>query len=300
MLIRHSIFRLLCLLTLLSLSSGCSWTPRVETSIYKGSQGSVSLITVPEESFEADHPVTLQPDTIAHVLRGLQIQRSPRLLQKIFSGEAAPQRILTDEQVALLTPPLQKAFSQVTPEEHIIFHAPGNPETGIRSIKGTLYVQGDNLHVILTFPEHSSHTSTKSTGKGVRPDHEGQGLPLIVFSPQEALRPKKQSHGLGGGGKTNHVVINVPRLASLYKEHPPHTRQTEKEMSTVSSSSPDFEGVTPPETDEAATTRSAQQPASAHTPNSPGTQTLIEEIKALRKELAEQKKAIERLKHEKE
>jgi hypothetical protein len=192
--------------------SGCSWTPRVETSIYEGQQVSVSLITVSDESFEADHPVTLQTDTIEHILRGLQIRRSNRFLQKILSGEATPQRVFTKEQIALLTPPLQKVFGHVTPEEHITFHTQGNHKAGIRSTKGTMYVHGDDLYVSLTFLGQGSHTTTKAAGKGSLTDQEARGKPHVMFSPKEALRTEKQSHWLQGLGEKNHVVINVPLL----------------------------------------------------------------------------------------
>ncbi len=292
--------QVLSLCTLIYLMSGCSWTPRVETSIYAGPQGSVSLTTVSEESFEADHPVTLQINTLSHILRGLQIRRSNRFLQKIFSGEATPQRVLAEEQIAILAPQLQKAFSQVTPEEHVIFQTTGTHETGIRAIKGIMYVLGDDLYVTLNFEAHSSHTSTKSAGKGLRPGQEGSGLPVVVFSPKEALRAVKQPHGILGGKKANHIVINVPLLASLHRQNPTNALQTEQEgPKPLPASSPNFESTINKETDKAADISSTpHSPTSARTPKNLDTQTLMEEIKALRKELTEQKKAIEQLKQE--
>lgn len=298
MLTFQTTFRLLSLCALVYLMNGCSWTPRVETSIYAGPQVSVSLITVSEESFEADHPVTLQVDTLAHILRGLQIRQRNRFLQKIFSGEATSQRVFTEEQIDLLTPPLQNAFSQVTPEEHITFHTQGNHKAGIRSTKGTMYVQGDDLYVFLTFLGQGSHTTTKAAGKGALTDQEGRGKPHVLFSPKEALRTEKQSHWLQGLGKKNYVVVNVPLLASLHRQHPAHTRSTEGEKSqSISTSDPKFENTMSKGTGEA-TRIISTPPPSAQTPENTDTQTLIEEIKTLRKELAEQKKAIEQLKQE--
>ncbi len=292
--------QVLSLCALVYLMSGCSWTPRVETSIYEGPQVSVSLITVSDESFEADHPVTLQVDTLAHILRGLQIRRGNRLLQRIFSGEAIPQRVLTEEQIAILSPQLQKAFSQVTPEEHVIFQTTGTHETGIRAIKGIMYVHGDDLYVTLNLETHSSHTSTKSAGKGLRPGQEGSGLPVVVFSPKEALRAMKQPPGLLGGEKTNHIVINIPLLASLHRQNSTNALQTEQERSKpLPALPPNFESTIYKKTNKGADISSTpHSPTSARTPKNTDTQTLIEEIKTLRKELAEQKKAIEQLTHE--
>ncbi len=300
MLTIYSTFRLLSLFALIHAMSGCSWTPRVETPIYEGPQGSVSLITVSEESFEGDHPVTLQTDTIAHVLRGLQVRRSKRLLQKIFSGEANAQQVFTEDQIALLTPPLQKAFSQVTPEEHITFHTQSNHEAGFRSIKGTMYVHDGDLHVTLTFVGQGPHTATKSTGKGALTDQESRGKPSVVFSPKEALRTEKESHWLLGGTEKNRIVINVPLLASLHRQQATPARQTEQERSRpLPASTPNFENTIPKKTDSETSTSSMPRPKpSAPTPGNTGTQALMEEIKALRKELAEQKKAIERLNQE--
>ncbi len=110
----------------------------------------------------------------------------------------------------------------------------------------------------------------------------------------------KQPHGLLGGEKTNHIVINVPLLASFHRQNSTNALQTEQERSkTLPTSSPNFESTINKETDKGADTSStAHTPTSAPTPKNPVTQTLMEEIKALRKELAEQKKAIEQLKQE--
>lgn len=291
----RSTLHLLYFLILICLMSNCSWTPRVETSIYEGPQGSISLITVSEESFEANHPVTLQTDTIAHILRGLQIREGNRLLQKIFSGEAHHQQVFTEEQIEILTPPLQKAFSQVTPEEHITIQTPDNREIGIHSLKGTMYVQGDDLYVTLKFGTHSSHDSTKSTVKGVRPNREGRGMPVVAFSPQEALRKDKPSHWFLGGEKKNHLVINVPLLASLHRQHPTTAVEPQREKSvSVPTSSKKTEQTKPKDTDSPGT--SSQTQTSSQTSETSDTQRLLEEIKSLRKELADQKEAIEQLK----
>jgi hypothetical protein len=285
-------YRILGLLTLIILMSGCSWTPRVETSIYEDSQVSVSLITVPEESFAADHPVAFQTDTITHILNGLQLRQHKRLLQKIFSSDNAAQPVFTEEQTNVLATQLQQGFSQVTPEEHVAFQTQGNPARDIQAIKGTMYVKSENLYVSLTFSAPGAHAATKTAGRAVRPDQEGSGKPAVVFNPKEALQGEQTPHWLFGGEDKNHIVINLPTFASLKKHQdspPAIPTDTPKTVIPREAAPKKGETVIPKNIEN----------SSEHKAGDSDTQMLLEEIKALRKELADQKQAIEEIKQEK-
>lgn len=289
--------RLLVLYTLIALIIGCSWTPKVETSIYEGPLASVSLITVSEESFEADHPVTLQTDTIAHILNGLRLRQQKRLLQKIFSSDNSSQPMFTQEQSKILTLQLQKAFSQVTPEEHVAFRTAETRAQNIQGIRGTMYVKGEDLYISLMFAPPGAHAATKTAGRGVRPDQEGSGNPVVVFNPKEALKSEKKPHWLFGGDERNHVVINVPLLASLHRQPSTSAFQAEQEH-TAPSQVPEETRL--PKALETSAPRSTQPSytSSEHISGTSDTQKLLEEIRELRKELADQKKAIDRLEQE--
>lgn len=294
-------YHLLVIYTLIALMTGCSWTPKVETSIYEGPQATVSLITVSEESFEADHPVTLQTNTIAHILNGLHLRQKKRLLQKIFSSDNSSQPVFTQEQSTILTLQLQKAFSQVTPEEHVAFQTEGSRAQNIQGIRGTMYVKGEDLYVLLRFAPQGAHAATKTAGRGVRPDQEGSGNPVVVFKPKEALKSEKKPHWLFGGDEKNHVVINVPLLAALHRQPSTPAFQAEQEHSTPPQvSTPQPEGTRHPKALGTSTPRLTQpSPTSSELiSGNSDTQKLLEEIRALRKELADQKKAIDRLEQE--
>jgi len=288
---------LLAISILFTLMSGCSWTPQVETTIYEGPHASVSLITVSEESFEADHPVTLQTDTIAQVLRGIYLRQNQRLLQKLFSSDNSAKPVFTEEQTTILSPQLQKAFSQVTPEEHVAFQIRDNHETGIQGIKGTMYVKGEDLYVSLTFTAQVAHASPKTAGRGVRPYQEGRKKPVVMFKPKEALHDGMEPHWLFGGKEKNSIVINIPLLASLHREHTTPALQAGQDKHKLPHASPPRAEDTLPHTAmDAFPPSSTHQPqTSSQTPENSDIQTLLEEIRALRKELDDQKKAIDRL-----
>lgn len=293
------ISRLLGMPTLIILMSSCSWTPQVETSIYESPQVSVSLITVSEESFKADHPVTLQTDTIGYILNGLHLRQNKRLLQKIFSSDNTSHPVFTEDQTTVLAPQLQKAFSQVTPEELVAFQTEGTRKLDIQGIQGTMYVKGEDLFVSLAFAPSGAHAATKTAGRGVHSDQEGSGKPVVLFKPKEALRAEQKPHWLFGGEERNHVVINVPLLASLHREHPTPTFQAEQRKTTPPQVLvPKSEEPLPYNSEETSSTPSPHQTqtSSKHTSGNPNTQMLLEEIRALREELADQKKAIDRLK----
>lgn len=293
-------YRLLGIYSLITVMSGCSWTPQVETSIYDSRQVSVSLITVSEESFEADHPVTLQTNTIAHVLNGLRLRHNTRLLQKLFSSDNASQPVFTEEQAKILAPQLQKAFSQVTPEEHLAFQTQGNQSLNVRPIHGTMYVKSGDLYVSLTFTSPGAHAATKTAGRSVRPDQEGNGRPVVSFTPKEALRGEKNPHWLFGGEEKNHVVINVPQLALLHRQSSAPANQDKQEPAAIPQiSDPKIEEEkTPRPTDTLPANLQPQAPTARQAPTNSETQMLLEEIRSLRKELADQKKSIELLKQE--
>ena len=284
------IYRLLGLYILITLMSGCSWTPRVETSIYKDSQVSVSLITVSEESFEADHPVTFQLDTISRIFNGLYLKHNKRLLQKIFSSENDLQPVFTEEQINILIPQFQQAFSQVTTEEHVAFQTQGDPVHAIPAIKGIMYVKSEDLYVSLSFPALDAQAASKIAGRTTRPDQDEDGKPAVVFQPKEALQEKKQPHWFLGGAEKNHVVINLPLLASLKPQHSPSAIQADQKQITSPrrAASKDEKTLSQDEVDT----------SSGHNGSHSDTQMLLEEIKTLRKELADQKRAIEKLKQE--
>ena len=286
MLCAQGTYRLFVMYALITLISGCSWTPQVETSIYEDPQVSVSLITVSEESFEADHPVTFQANTLAHVLSGLYLHQNKRLLQRIFSSDNSLQPVFTQKQATILTHQLQKAFSQVTPEEHVAFQTQGDLALHIKAIKGSMYMQGEDLYVTLTFPPPGAHAATKIASRSAKPDQEANGKPVLVFKPQEALLKEKNPHWLLGGEEKNHVVINIPLLASLHQQPSPSSQIAK----------PRNEEASPPKTAPLSPPESIPQPQTGQTLENSETKTLQEEIRALRKELADQKKAIDQLK----
>lgn len=296
MLMYQTIFRIVSLGILLQMISGCSWTPTVETSIHEGPHGTVSLITSSEESFKGNHPVTLQVETIAQVLRGLQVQRSKRLIQKIFSGEATAKPIFNEEQINYFTTPLQTAFSQVTAEEHITFQTHANPGTGVRAVKGSMYVLADDLYVTLAFLGQGPHTATKSTGKGALNDQEGRGKPQIAFSPVEVLQKKEKSHWLLGGTENNFIVINLTLLASLKQQGTPILQIEAEDSPPTSTAIPILKNTIPSNGDDGTSKELLPQSQPPRLiPQNTDSKKLVEEIKELRKELAEQRKAIERL-----
>ncbi len=286
-----------------TLMSGCSWTPQVETTIYEDPHTSVSLITVSDESFDADHPVALQTDTIAQVLRGVYLRQDTRLLQKIFSNDNSAKRLFSEEQTTILSPQLQKAFAQVTPEEHVAFQIRDNHETDIQTIKGTMYVKGEDLYASLTFTGQGAQASTKTAGRGVRPYQEGHEKPVVIFKPKEALRGEQKSHWLFGAKEKNHVVINLPLLASLHRQPITPALQVEQGDTTPPQVlAPKSKKPLTHKTDEPLSPQATQQSQASSEP-SPGNsdmQMLLEEIRVLRKELSDQKNAIEQLKQEKQ
>ena len=132
--LKNIVGRLLLTSTVLSITlmTGCIWTPTIETKIVDGPQGSVSLVTVSDETFTPNHPAVLDPKVVARILRGIQVKHRIGVLQIPFGGAKGPERVFSDEQIEYLTPHIIHAFSKVTQEEQVIFRVRDHHSFGER------------------------------------------------------------------------------------------------------------------------------------------------------------------------
>jgi hypothetical protein len=197
---------------------GCTWTPKVKTPIYSGSEGTIALITVSEETMRSNHPVTLDSSTLSSILNGIYIQHHSGLLQTLLAGKDTPTRVLTDAQVQFLTPHLLEAFSQVTAEEFVTFTlSPGNRQ-GENVIKGWLYKQGKLLVFTLGNPANPKTQSTRSKRSKATTTPSGLQEPTLTFKPEEALH---NSQTINHGNQTNRLIINYEYMTKWSSPHQP-------------------------------------------------------------------------------
>jgi len=295
----------ICLVSILCLEgTGCTWTPRVKTEIYQGPQVTVSLVTVPDDTYQASHPVNLEPEILARILKGVHVQRRVGMLQKLIGGNSEPQRVFSDEQVEILTPHLRKAFSLVTPEEQVTVWIQNQGAGGLKATQGTMWVGGNELYLTLAYTPQAAQGEPKRARAALGSDPTGIYKRTTLFIPEEATRTRDSQSGFHGTSGPDRLVIDYRYLAKLppqqeAKPQAPITKQADQgieqngPIGRMGSATKEgkIEKVPGPLKSE----RSGISKGPI-TQGSKETQNVMEELRALKKELAEQKVEIERLK----
>src|SRR6058998_1351618 len=115
------------------LAWGCA-SPRPDMIIQESQKGSVYLERASDRSFQAAHPIKLDPSLIARVLRGVRLQERKGTIQTLFASQTKMIRAFSDEDVEFLAPLLATAFSQAASDQQVGFRLT-YPATG-RSISG--------------------------------------------------------------------------------------------------------------------------------------------------------------------
>src|SRR5438094_1303385 len=130
-----------------SLTTGCA---SVTGNIHQSSRGSVYLEEVSDWSFEATHPISIDPITLADVCRGVQIQERKSTFRTTSDMEPKAVRAFSDDEVEFLAPLLATALSKADPEEIVGFRLVQPAAAGTVGTAGTLYVHGSYLYLSLT------------------------------------------------------------------------------------------------------------------------------------------------------
>lgn len=105
----------------LLLQSQCAWTPTVETSLFNGQQGTISLQTSTSLKTKPAHPIVLPASTVRDLLEGLTRKRERGLLDKLLSLSSETSPVFSPKQIEFLAPHLVQGLSKATPEEIVYF-----------------------------------------------------------------------------------------------------------------------------------------------------------------------------------
>jgi hypothetical protein len=221
---------------------GCASTPTPEAIVLENPRGAVYLEPISNRYLEATHPVSMPPDTIARVLRGILIQGRQSALDSLFASDEKIGRVFSDEDVAFLTPLLVKALSEAKSTQQIRFlvtHAPAGSgkilsmsETGgaavgsselptygpkLENTSATLYVYGLSLYVTVTeFRQKPGRPDDINMPNRRMPESSSLDRVEFLFAPKAALRPESyQDPGFFGEARLTPIVIDYELLAKL-------------------------------------------------------------------------------------
>ncbi|HEU4683493.1 MAG TPA: hypothetical protein VFS39_03210 [Nitrospira sp.] len=116
-------------LTFAGLWAGCARMPYTTKVLHQDKRVAVSL----QEDVKPTaytHPVTIDPQDLARILRGFSIREEQRLPLRWFAEEVPPKLLFREDELAALVFPLSQGLAAVSPAERVHFElfAPGmNP-----------------------------------------------------------------------------------------------------------------------------------------------------------------------------
>lgn len=229
----HVIFsRLIPTCLVLSLGS-CASTPELDIMLGESPRGAVYLERIPDRSFQAAHPIKIDQDTLARVLRGISVKEDQGLLRTLLAGQPSTVSAFTDDEIRYLVPLLAEGLARAATDQQVGFRliqsgSPGFSQTvgaGVGSSepspvlslmetsRGSLYAYGRSLYVtILEFRVRSERADTINMANRRVPDPTGLMNRTLSFTPESAKRPDSYR---GKNSTDTTLVIDYELLATL-------------------------------------------------------------------------------------
>jgi hypothetical protein len=178
--------------------TACSTTAQNTKIIFEDQRGTVSLQTIPDQSMQATHPISLEPALIAQILNGIEVQFQEHGLQKLLAGTDAPIPVFSDDQIQFLAPLLAEALRTAAPDQQIAYRVQTTIEGSMlessttETTAGSLYAYGRQLCVILSQYRYSptrANTDLSPSTQRMRPaDPSGLRDSIVMFTPRAAQR----------------------------------------------------------------------------------------------------------------
>lgn len=200
--------------------SGCGTAPTVGKVLYEGPQGTVYLQHIPDRSFQASHPVTLESDLLYKILTGLQIQDQERVLQNLLAGPSSPISVFSEDQIRFLAPLLAEGLRTATADQRVGYRLRTSAlgSVSVETTAGSLYASSGALYVSLSQYRYvPNRTNLEDNAHRRLPDTSGLTNRTLLFTPHTALLP--DSSPLPGTGLSGERFVAIdPRLL---RELPP-------------------------------------------------------------------------------
>lgn len=193
------------LFTLTSLLlSGCAPSQIVTVTIYDQPDAFVRLET--DRTIDLlnshTHPVHLSPEHLALLLGGIVFEE-PWAKLPLYDDLSQPRRhpAFTESEISLFAPLLATALAKATPEELVTFYRSTSRSGSQRDVtSGGLYVQGEDLHLVLANYRSPTHYSADI---GVADTLDDRLTPLRALAPQRgrlAFEPREAAREITESG----------------------------------------------------------------------------------------------------
>ena len=198
------------------LASGCLSHPRVETVLHESSRGAVFLIEFPDPSFQANHPLSLDPNLVRRVLAGVHVQEQKTLIESFLTEEAKSVPVFTSAEVSFLAPLLRSALSRATPGEQVGFRSKRSEEGKSMDTEGALYATDSNLHISIS--QYGRRPQRPATLSRPTRSFDRAKRWFLTFSPEAALVNWKEETQVSVDGSQPNTLVIRPNLLERYAE----------------------------------------------------------------------------------
>jgi len=226
--------------------SACASTPEFDVMIQEAPKGAVYLERIPDRSFQAAHPIKLDQELIARVLRGVVVKDEKSTLQVTFShsSKIVGVQAFSDDDIAFLAPLIAQALTQAAPDQQVGFRvlniapasysqregaAVGSSEPPLQlhpqeTTSGKVLAHGRSLHLTLTQYRHRpQQADTIGLANRRLPDPSGLNQREVTFVPEAARRPDTSGQWMILGSPPEATfVIDYELLAKLPESETPH------------------------------------------------------------------------------
>jgi len=208
----------------------CSTGPELVIKIDESPQGAVYLKRISDRSFQAAHPITIDPSTIALALSGIVIRDNQGALQNRV-GTADARRAFSGSEVGYLAPLITEGLRRAASDQQVEFTVRqggsglseragagvgSEPPMSVQpreSTNGVLYAYGRSLYVTLTrYRSREEPTTIINMANRKVSDATGLANRTVSFVPEAAKRPESYLDARSTG---HTLVIDWELLAML-------------------------------------------------------------------------------------
>lgn len=217
----HSPSLLLALLCLVSTACGTTTPPgRI---LFEDAPGAVFLRQIPDRSFQASHPITLEPSLLTRVLSGVQVQERQRALQAVLAGSSSTIPVFSAEEIQFLVPLLATGLATAATDQAVGFliatRRPGGSRleySTTETTAGSLYAYGSSLYFSLSqFRSAPARTNTESIAHRRLPDTSGLADHALLFTPSFAQRSDNVHRPAVGSSTDKFLAIDYQLLQQV-------------------------------------------------------------------------------------
>ena len=181
--------------------TACGITGPTGKIIFDDPRGTVSLQTMSDRSIQANHPINLDPNLIAQLLRGIGIQEQEHGLQKLITRPSAPVPVFSDDQIRFLAPLLAEGLRTATADQRIEYRvntthegSNGFQSSTTETTAGSLYAYGRQMYVILSqynynqMRENMNVNDMSNRYRSRQTESSGLEDHILLFTPSDAQR----------------------------------------------------------------------------------------------------------------